>query len=243
MSKELLQTAIGMIDDQLIADADHYEVKPMKKRTILKAAIGLAAAGLVAACAITVVPEFINHTQLNFAGGTHGKVNLNAEILITGAEYEIHDEEAVAFLEESKESLISSLQAMGETFHEFRICQKGYSHIQTGDAGNSMAVDWREYLVYDGDQILAIITVNKDADGLHEYLAWAGLAFESYSQFLAEHRGEELVYLYIGDVEAILTPDHQVYVFGHGLPDAVDENEKENYYSFFKLAQNTYIPE
>lgn len=246
MKSKMFQEMIGNIDDDLIVAAD-VRVVPMKKKNILKLVSGLAAACLVAACAIVVIPIIqSNHISptdpVNEAGGLNGMINIRQEIQVEGSNFEFTNEEGYTYLDSVRTGIQNSLKAMGVNADNIEITKSGYSHVRTGDSGNSIAVNWKDYIAYNGDEIIAIITVMKDEAGFHEYLAWGSQCYADYGKFLAEHKGEELVYIYAGDVDAILAPDNQIYAFGTDISSAVNENEAGQYYTFFKMEQNTYIP-
>lgn len=62
-------------------------------------------------------------------------------------------------------------------------------------------------------------------------------ALDAYTELLSAHKGEELVYLYVGSVEAIATPSGRVVT-----PDGKTYSESSEAYEYFKFPQNTYIP-
>ncbi|MCQ2354340.1 MAG: hypothetical protein MJ102_04450 [Clostridia bacterium] len=246
MRSMMFQEILGNIDDDLIVAADVRAV-PTKKKRILKSVLGIAAACLVAVCAIAAIPmiNFNNNPSndlVDGAGGINGMINTKVECKLTGTDYAVSNEEGYAFLESISDGIQSELKACGVQMKNFRISSAGYSHMRTGDDGNSMAVDWRDFFAYSGDEIIAVISVTKDENGLHHYSAWGSPGFAEYGKFLSEHKGDELVYLWVGDVEAVITPDNQIFCLSD-IDIAIDENEVTNYYSFFKMEQNTYVPD
>lgn len=257
MKSRMIQDAICDIDDDLIEAAD-VKVLPMKKKYMEKIISGLAAACLIAVCVIVVIPQFNQENnagrenvggkipgsdEIDEAGGINGKINIKEKIQVEGTDFEYSNEEGYAYLESVSDGIQNDLKAMGVNADNFRIMKSGYSHLRTGDAGNSIAVNWKDYIACKGDEVIAIITVAKDENGFHHYPAWGSPSFADYGKFLAEHKGEELVYIWAGDVDAILTPDHQIFSFGADLSAAINESEVGQYYTFFKMEQNTYVPE
>ena len=114
---------------------------------------------------------------------------------------------------------------------------------RSGDKGNSMAVDWKQFNAYDGEKLVAIIDLCKDSNGIHHYIAFGGLWFDEYNALLKSHSGEELVMIYVGDVQAFVTPDNEVICVLHD-DDHFKESIKEgkDYYHYFKQEQNTFVP-
>ncbi|MBR2751711.1 MAG: hypothetical protein IKG93_01635 [Clostridiales bacterium] len=158
---------------------------------------------------------------------------------LTGVDYWLTNEEAYAFLMENYAGIKNSLEASGVNAQNMVISETGYGHYRTND--NSVAVNWRDFLVYNDEDLISVISVSKDENGLWYGIAFGGSWYSQYNSFLQQHAGQQLVYLYYGDMEAIVTPDNKIYRFMdfaefEGLVDGFD------YYSFFNQETNTYIP-
>lgn len=243
MKRKRISDAITDIDAKYINEAAVFEKQ--SKNRFVKVFVSVAAV-----CAVAVIGAFsavIIHDRIatgdSEGGGTDGKVNVNAEIEITGLENVITDEEAAVYLDSVTDSISDTLKRSGVTINgEFRITDKGYSHIRTGDSGNTLAADWRDYLAYDGDRIVAIITLVKENEsGIKHHIAFGGPWFSEYAELLGKHKGEELVYIYIGDVEAFITPDNEV-VTAIGTDVSANLEENKDYHSFFRTPYNVYVP-
>ena len=65
----------------------------------------------------------------------------------------------------------------------------------------------RDYLVYSGDRLAAILTLAKENGVLRHSLAFGPAGYEEYDEYLNAHKGQELMCLYAGSVEIILAPD------------------------------------
>lgn len=247
MKSDKLQSAVGAIDDDLIEAADRETGTARSKR--LWARVGLAAAclALVVAAAFAL-PGLLGRDSPGEAGGIDGKINLRAEIRPSGEDCVLTVEEANAFMTERLPAYREELRASGLSIDELRFAPNGYGHIRTGDSGNELILNARDFLLYDGDELVAMVTVIKEPDRISGGLSWGGPWFSEYQAFLEAHKGEALVYLYVGDVDAILTPDGQIFTLlntgrpGYGIEDAVDPAEQPRYYEFFRRDENTYIP-
>lgn len=261
MKSDRIQSAIGEIDADLI-EAAEQEGTSMKHKT------SFARVGLLAAClalvvlAATAVPKLLNRPgddpnppasntgELCEGGGTDGKINIHAEIKPSGADCFLSNEEAYAYVQENLPSWESGWIAMNDTTGEedFRISPTGYSHIRTGNGGNELILNARDFLIYNGDELFAIATVIKEPGMISGSPAWGSPWFPEYQAFLEAHRGEALVYLYVGDVEAILTPDGQVVTRlsltegSDALRSNIVPEEQAQYYEFFRREENSYTP-
>ena len=235
MTKEKFTRVLGDISDSYIEDAIAY--RPKKRRTVLQKWVAVAAC-LAVIVTLPIVNIILQGSQ---AGGVDGKINVRDRIEYTGEEYVVSDSEALEYLESVKEGIIVSLRASGVTFSELDIKEHGYSHIRTGDKGNTMALDWRDYLAYDGDKLVAIIQVTKGENGLRHYYLFGGEWFSYYEGLLEQYRGEELLYLYIGDVEAFITPDNEVIsIMDTDISSTLEKGR--DYYKYFKTEYNAYTP-
>ena len=242
MKSDKLQRAIGRIDDDLIEAADREGISMKRKKIFTRVGLLAACLALVVTAAV-VVPRLTRLDEGSNAGGTDGKINLHAEIKPSGADCVLTNEEAYAYIQENLASWKNTWSAWNDTTGEehFRISPTGYSHVRTGDSGNELILNARDFLIYDGDELFAIATVIKEPDRISGGPMWGGPWLPEYQTFLEAHKGEALVYLYVGDVEAILTPDGQLYA-GSDLSNCIIPEEQDQYYAFFHREENTYIP-
>lgn len=204
--------------------------------------------GILSAAAVVLITAGIilgihlkGKNEDSSAGGTDGKINVTAEIKFSGVENILTNEEAYQHLENRKAGIIEELNASGVEVKDLTFTKQGYSHIRTGDKGNTLACDWRNFLGFNEDgRLVVILDVNKDSSGIHDFIAFGGPWFPEYEKFLKEHAGEELVYLYVGDVEAVVTPDNTVVTLLRTNISACLEEGKD-YYNYFKRPENTFI--
>ena len=161
-------------------------------------------------------------------------------IRLVGTDYWLSDKEGYDFLQENYEGIRNSLIASGVCAENMIICEHGYGHLRTDD--NTLAVNWRDYLIYNDEVLISIITVSKDSEGTWYGIAFGGTWYEKYNAFLTQHRGDKLVYLYNGTAEWIVTPDNRIYTI-LDFTEVQNLEEDFDYYSFYKQETNTYTPE
>lgn len=170
-------------------------------------------------------------------------VPFNREIVTVGEK--ITDEEAAAYFAERKGSIAQSLSASGVAADNIRISEKGYCHVcYSGVEGERLEVreNFRDYLVYNGETLVAIITLSKENGRLYDTPAFGGPWFADYAAFLRRHRGEELVYVYAGFAEIILTPDGGMYSALSGIiPEYYMEGVQDPYHVFYHPC-DVYVP-
>ena len=167
----------------------------------------------------------------------------NLEIVATGET--VTDEEAKAYFAERKASLASALSASGVPADNIRIGEKGYSHVcYNGYEGERLEAreNFRDYLVYNGDTLIAIVTLTKENGTISDTLSLGAPWFADYSAFLKTHRGEELVFVYAKWTEIILTPDGGMYSPLAGvLPEVFMEGIEDPYHLFYHPSA-VYVP-
>ena len=123
---------------------------------------------------------------------------------------EITDGEAAAYFDANRESLFGAFRAEGIAMSDVRISDHGYCHIQydgTPEKGLEVIRNSRDYLVYSGDRLAAILTLAKENGALRHSLEFSSAGYEEYDEYLNVHKGQELIYLYAGSMEIVLAPD------------------------------------
>ena len=232
MKNETFYEILGEIDEKYLVQT------PAKKRISYAAWLGRAASVILIFAAVAFA--VIRAVDFSRAGGLNGKINTRDPIVLMGEAYAVFDEEAALYLNGAKDSIRNTLIASGISVGDIRI-KGGYSHVRTGKDGNSLAVDWRDYLIYDGAELVAIVSVTKDGSGMKHHLMFGGAWFSDYAALLEQYEGIPLVYLYIGDVEAFVLPDHSVIsLMGADVSAATEDGTA--YYEYFFTTYNTYTP-
>lgn len=150
---------------------------------------------------VTVLPSD------GYAGGEETAPISNDGFVYTGEK--ISDAEAAVYFAENEGHIVGSLAASGVNTENARINDRGYCHMNLG-AAPEVRLNFRDYLVYSGDTLIAILTLYKENGQLYCTPAFGGPWFADYAAFLEKHRGETLYYYYYGIQELILTPQNEV---------------------------------
>lgn len=204
-------------------------------------------------CTQTQVPETVPELQTSTSehsdtdvsedtaacGGTGVFATEGVCVKLEGTDYWLTDEEGYALLMKDYDSIQSSLISSGVPAANMRISEKGYGHMRSDDC--TVSVNFRDYLVYNDEKLVSIISVWKDEEGTWYSIAFGGTWFADYNAFLKKHVGEKLVYVYYGYSEAILTPDGKVYQLMN-FTEIEGLNESFDYYGFYDQGTNTYTP-
>ncbi|MBQ7595457.1 MAG: hypothetical protein IJU45_02195 [Clostridia bacterium] len=186
----------------------------------------------------------------NLSGGSGGNnpyipvVPANREIVATGEK--ITDSEAAKHLAENKKSIASALNASGVNADNIRFSEKGYCHVSYyGKEGEQLEVreNFRDYLAYNGDELIAVITLVKENGRLYNTPAFGAPWFKEYNDILKSCKGKELLYIYAGFAEIILTPDGKILApSGSGInPEIYMQGIKDPYHVFYHPSA-IYIP-
>ncbi len=215
----------------------YFEEKAKKKKVYTKIIAGVSGACLVAAITIGIfssglfmsvpgtasnigdytlppgenVPENIDDGT--GAGGYYEQNGVLIPILpennrITYNGEVITDDEVKEFLD--TDAVASTLRASGIPADDIRISEKGYCHVSYGGpAGSSLVINrnFRDYPVYNGDDLVSVITMTKEGGVLHDNTSFGGSYFESFNDYLKDHRGQAVLFLYAGNVEIAISPD------------------------------------
>ena len=148
-------------------------------------------------------PTFYNEGDQSSGGDTGNlwaipALPFDRSFKVTGER--ITDEEAKAYFDEHRESIISSLSASGVPIEnvDVRIAETGYCHVYyDGSEGKSFEIrqNYRDYLVYIGEEeeLAAIITLFKENGELYDTPMFGAAWFEGYGEYLKEHKGEKLL--------------------------------------------------
>lgn len=167
--------------------------------------------------------------------------------LTEGIEYsgeKLTDADAKEYFAQNGASIISALSASGVETGNVKIKEKGYCHASyNGEEGKPLTVkqDFRDYLVYSGDKIIAIITLYKENGKIYNSPAFGAPWFDDYAKYLNQHKGEELVYLYAGWMEIIVAPDGSYRnPMGYDCSEYVDY--VKNLYDRIYCPEIVYVP-
>lgn len=167
----------------------------------------------------------------------------NREIAVVGER--ITDGEAAAYFAENGAAIKNALSASGVPTDSMRIAEKGYSHVcYTGAQGERLEarVNFRDYPVYNGETLTAIVTLYKENGAIYNTPAFGAAWFADYAAFLAAHRGDALVYVYAGSAEIILTPDGGMYSPLSGIVPQYYMEGVDDPCSLFYCPDAVYVP-
>ena len=167
----------------------------------------------------------------------------NREIAVVGER--ITDGEAAAYFAENSAAIKNALSASGVPTDSMRIAEKGYSHVcYTGAQGERLEarVNFRDYPVYNGETLTAIVTLYKENGAICNTPAFGTAWFADYGAFLAAHRGEELVYVYAGNAEIVLLPDGGMYSPLSGIVPEYYMAGTDDPYALFYCPDAVYVP-
>ncbi len=196
----------------------------------------------------------ISETQSTQSGEDEGNISsgisgwfipvlpLDREIMLTGEK--ITEEEAREYFSENKSDIISSLSSSGVSTESIKISDKGYCHISySGEEGKSFEIkqNFRDYIVYNGDNIEAIITLTKENGEIFSTPSFGAKWFDDYKSYLNAHKGEKLIYVYAEWLEIIIAPDN-TYFNPMGYDASVYLEGIEKPYEVFYHEEAIYIP-
>ena len=159
------------------------------------------------------------------------------------------DEQAQVYFKENLTWLQSALSSSGVPAENLHISERGYSHVmfENNNAASAAPVcalhqNFRDYPVWNGDELVAIVTLVLENGELHATPAFGGPWFKAFGEFLNAHKGEKLLFLYFGgQTEFVLTPDGKVRnVQGQEL--APDFGEIKKPYDFFYCPEAIFVP-
>lgn len=175
-------------------------------------------------------------------GAVYGGTNIPAFPVKEGISYSgerLTDSEAKTYFDENKASIVSSLASSGVETDNITIKEKGYCHASyDGTEGKQLEVklNFRDYLVYNGDKIAAIVTLWKENGKIYSSPAFGAPWFGDYTKYLERHKGEELIYVYAGWMEIIVAPDGNCY-------NALGNDGSEYLGGVENLYERLYCPE
>lgn len=202
-----------------------------------------------------IVSEWVSENEIKEEEFTDGGISgghsdgvcipvlpFDRSIEVTGKE--ITDEDAKEYFNENKSRIFSTLSASGVSTDSLKISEKGYCHVNyNGTEGKCFELrqNYRDYLVYNGNKLVAIVTLYEDNGQIYDTLSLGAPWFDDYNSFLQNHKGEELVYVYAGWFEMIIAPDNTCYnPMNYDTAGYLDG--EENPYEIFYHEKAVYMP-
>ncbi len=148
------------------------------------------------------------------------------------------------YIAENKASIVEGLSMSGVPMSgNVTISDKGYTHLNLSGGGTwkELATDFRDYLIYNDDRLVAILTLWIENGVVHASPAFGGPWFNSFDQFLQQHKGEALAFVYVGMQEYVVTPRGEI-INPLGLDARERFPDSGNYYTYLAYPENTYTP-
>ena len=146
------------------------------------------------------------------------------------------DEEAAAVLPARLHSLQSVLGTGPLTATE-----QGHCHIRLPEnlgEPATMAVNFRDYYVYEGDTLVAILTLVKENGVIYDTPSFGAPWFRNLQYYLSVHTGVALKFFYAGNGELLLAPDGDP----KGIPADMAPENAEALYMLFDAPEAVYVP-
>ena len=154
------------------------------------------------------------------------------------------DEEAQTYFKKNRNSIVNSLSSSGVTADLIEISDKGYCHIAyNGTLGEGFEIrqNSRDYLVYNGSELVAIINLYKENGVISNTISFGAKWFDEYNAYLKEHKGEKLIYAYAGWLEIIVAPDDTCFnPMGYDVSPYLEGTDEP--YKWFYHELNSYTP-
>ena len=82
-----------------------------------------------------------------------------------------------------------------------------------GQEGKSYEIrqNFRDYLMYNGDELIAIITLVKENGKIYGTPAFGAPWFKDFNETLQKHSGQKLLFVYAASLEVVILPDNSYF--------------------------------
>ena len=171
-------------------------------------------------------------------GGSGEIGNIRVTIEWEGGEY-LSNEDGAAYLQQNLSSIRSALSASGVQADALTVRGNGYAVLNVGDPCEVM-LNVKEYLLYNGDALTAIVTLIKENGEVHGTPSFGAAWFSDLGSFMEAHRGEALLNLNVGGQRCVLTPSGETYVFAQ--PETWLSPSEELSYEALCCSEIIYVP-
>lgn len=173
-------------------------------------------------------------------GSGQGSSVILKKVAVTKTGEKLDDAELSAYIEANLPSIRSALAASGVNVDGMRIADHGYCHVSCNGETAVINEGWRDCVVQNDKGVAAIITFVKENGVIYYSSAFGAAWFADYTEFLRGHAGEKLLYMYVGEAEAVIAPDG-TYFSASGPLDRSFENVQPVYATFYDEAA-VYVP-
>lgn len=130
----------------------------------------------------------------------------NSVILYEGEQ--ITQEEAQAYLKENMPWIQSALEQSGVSVEDVQYSHTGIRHMSVKETC-VVHLNYIDYLLYSNGKLVAILNLFKENGQIYATPSFGAPWFDDYAGFLSSHKGEKLLFLYVGMQEIILLPDNR----------------------------------
>ncbi|MCR5150794.1 MAG: hypothetical protein K6B52_06175 [Clostridiales bacterium] len=180
---------------------------------------------------------FDNHWMIP---ATPAAVGAKPGVRITGEK--ITDSQAKEYFNKNT-WIVSSLASSGVSTDNLMFSENGYCHISyDGTEGKQLELrqNFRDYLVWNNEKLVAIVTLTKENGEINATPAFGGPHFDDYNAFLQKHKGEKLLFIYAGWMEIVITPEGEaVNPQGYDMSGYFDGADNPYEYFYFEDATFT----
>jgi len=154
--------------------------------------------------------------------------------------YRISDDEIKNYVETHKYDMIGAIAAeYGDFESEYKIFVKGYRHINLGSV-NTLKMNFVDLPIMRGDKIIALATLYEYEGELRNDLSVRGVGIDEIGDIFNENPDDELVFLYYGMREIVVTPSNRIYSTGSASEASLGLDYSIDYYGNYKTEYNTF---
>ncbi|MBR4859614.1 MAG: hypothetical protein IKU08_10585 [Clostridia bacterium] len=244
----LMVEAMSFIDDELIENA--CVTSAGRKRNYGRYIAAAAVLAVVFATAFAGV-EFISSRRIEpapnpntsdyFGTGDSGNSDkYTGDYMFFTEGYHISDEEIRDYVGSHKYDMIGAIAAeYGDFESEYKIFVKGYRHINLGSV-NTLKLNFVDLPIMRGDKIIAYATLYEYNGELRNDLSVRGVGIDEKGDIFNENPDDELVFLYYGMREIVVTPSNRIYSVGSASEESLGLDYSIDYYGNYKTEYNTF---
>lgn len=245
----LMVEAVGFIDDDLVENAYLSVVNPKKN---VGKYIAWAAVFAVAFVSVFAGVKFISSlggepapnpqitTDLFGAGDSGNSDEYTGDISFSTEGYHITDDEIKNYVENHKYDMIGAIAAeYGDFESEYKIFIKGYRHINLGNV-NVLKLNFVDLPIMRGDKIIAYATLYEYNGELRNDLSVRGVGIDEKGDLFNQNPDDELVFLYYGMREVVVTPSNRIYCIGSTSEASLGLDYSIDYYGCYKTDYNSF---
>lgn len=244
----LMVEAMSFIDDELIENA--CVTSAGRKRNygryiaaaaVLAVVFATAFAGVKFISSRRIEPAPNPNTSDYFGAGDSGNSDrYTGDYMFFTEGYHISDEEIRGYVESHKYDMIGAIAAeYGDFESEYKIFVKGYRHINLGSV-NTLKLNFVDLPIMRGDKIIAYATLYEYNGELRNDLSVRGVGIDEKGDIFNENPDDELVFLYYGMREIVVTPSNRIYSVGSASEESLGMDYSIDYYGNYKTEYNTF---